>query len=230
MGTGAGTAEEDDAIPRAYFLATPGLNPMPGGGVVSFGLPVDARVQLAVYNVEGRKVSTLADGHLEAGRYSVTWAGEDGEGRKVSPGVYFIHLRANQWSGRPRSHLGGNPMPRNHQPQGAALGREGLIGLLLVLASSFLPVVSSDAASAGFIENRGQQNAVVRFYRPGALADYYFTAQGLVVDLKQWHRAPRGATDGIMEHLPRCLVALHRATRSLDARSTFASRAQTRTP
>jgi hypothetical protein len=100
MGTGAGTAEEDDAIPRAYFLATPGLNPMPGGGVVSFGLPVDARVQLAVYNVEGRKVASLADGHMEAGRYSVTWAGEDGEGRKVSPGVYFVHLRANEWSGR----------------------------------------------------------------------------------------------------------------------------------
>jgi hypothetical protein len=63
------------------------------------------------------------------------------------------------------------------------------------LASSLLVVSSARAISAGFIENRGQQNAAVRFYRPGAPADCYFTAQGVVVDLKQWRPGPRAGGD-----------------------------------
>lgn len=49
-------------------------------------------VSLAVYDVRGRKVKALANGHLPAGRHSLIWKGTDDTGRRVSAGVYYVRL------------------------------------------------------------------------------------------------------------------------------------------
>jgi ASPIC and UnbV/FG-GAP-like repeat/Subtilase family/FlgD Ig-like domain len=49
-------------------------------------------VDLAVYDISGRLVKTLAGGHMAADTYTRTWRGEDESGRPMPSGVYFARL------------------------------------------------------------------------------------------------------------------------------------------
>jgi len=48
-------------------------------------------VQIAVYDVAGRLVRTLASGVEAAGPHSVEWDGRDAQGTRMQRGVYFLH-------------------------------------------------------------------------------------------------------------------------------------------
>jgi hypothetical protein len=69
-------------------------NPSSGRAVLRFSLPADADADLAVYDVEGRQVRSLARGWRAAGAQSVEWDGRDESGTMVAPGVYFATLHA----------------------------------------------------------------------------------------------------------------------------------------
>ncbi len=68
-------------------------NPFNPRTKVSFDLPRDGRVQLAVYDLSGRLVRTLISAELPAGRNEVTWRGVDDAGRPVATGAYLLRLR-----------------------------------------------------------------------------------------------------------------------------------------
>lgn len=53
------------------------------------------RVQLEIFDVQGRLVSRLIDGHLPPGRHDVEWNGES-QGRFAPSGVYVCVLRQGQ--------------------------------------------------------------------------------------------------------------------------------------
>jgi flagellar hook assembly protein FlgD len=67
-------------------------SPFEGSTVIEFGLPKAAEVSLAIFDVSGRQVATLAEGVHEAGYHQVTWTGSRAGGDRVSPGVYFYRL------------------------------------------------------------------------------------------------------------------------------------------
>jgi hypothetical protein len=67
-------------------------NPFGPATVVSFSIASPGRVVLKVYDVAGRPVRTLMDGHREPDHYQVSWDGRDGSGNPVGPGVYFYRL------------------------------------------------------------------------------------------------------------------------------------------
>lgn len=52
---------------------------------------------LTVYDILGRELVTLVDGFKSAGRYSITWDGSNREGNRVSSGVYFYRLKADDF-------------------------------------------------------------------------------------------------------------------------------------
>jgi len=62
-------------------------NPFTQRAAFTVSLPRDAEVDLAVHDLAGRRVATLAHGRLGAGRRDFTW---DGAG--VRDGVYFVRL------------------------------------------------------------------------------------------------------------------------------------------
>jgi hypothetical protein len=80
---------------RAYVLqlraAAP--NPMTTGTAIRFSLPASAQASLEVFNVLGQKVTTLANGKLDAGYHTVNWDGTDRHGAKLASGVYIYQLR-----------------------------------------------------------------------------------------------------------------------------------------
>jgi flagellar hook assembly protein FlgD len=59
-------------------------------------LPEDARIQLSIYEVEGRLVRTLIDEKAPAGWGQVEWDGKDKHGDPVSSGVYLYRLETGK--------------------------------------------------------------------------------------------------------------------------------------
>ena len=76
-------------LPRTTALHSNYPNPFNSETVISFDLNVSGNVTLDIYNVLGQKVSTLADGRMEAGSHSLRW-----DASTFSSGVYFYKLTA----------------------------------------------------------------------------------------------------------------------------------------
>ena len=62
---------------------------------VRFDLPGPCRVALEVYGVDGRRVSTLAQGLLPGGSHAREWNGRNDQDLAQASGIYFVRLRAN---------------------------------------------------------------------------------------------------------------------------------------
>ncbi|HTM57301.1 MAG TPA: T9SS type A sorting domain-containing protein [Candidatus Udaeobacter sp.] len=80
--------------PQILALAAPRPNPARSRTLVSFDLPVAEPVRLAVYDMEGRRERTLAEGETGAGEYQVPFDLRDSEGRPIRSGLYFVRLEA----------------------------------------------------------------------------------------------------------------------------------------
>jgi hypothetical protein len=72
-------------------------NPFNPETTIRFQLAEARHVTLAVYDVLGRAVATLADEALEAGAYQVHWDGTDRQGRPVASGTYLYRLEAGDF-------------------------------------------------------------------------------------------------------------------------------------
>lgn len=62
----------------------------------TFSLPVPTDVSLAIYDLAGRRVKTLASGVHAAGTHALRWDGRNASGSHVSPGLYFIRCATPQ--------------------------------------------------------------------------------------------------------------------------------------
>ena len=70
-------------------------NPFNPQTIIAFDLPKTMHVELAVYDVLGRRVALLLNRELPPGLHSVEWGGTDDSGDKVASGVYFYRLTAD---------------------------------------------------------------------------------------------------------------------------------------
>jgi hypothetical protein len=84
-----------DELPVARLLGNY-PNPFNPRTVVSFSLPREQQVNLDVFTVDGRRVTTLVAGRQAAGTHEVTWDGSDHAGRAQPSGTYVYVLRADQ--------------------------------------------------------------------------------------------------------------------------------------
>jgi hypothetical protein len=97
MGGAAGAGRPEDDTPLRYELAASHPNPFRGSTTIGFAIPAAGRVGLNVYDVSGRRVAVLADGHYEPGRYAISWDGRSAAGHQVSSGIYFYRLEAGDF-------------------------------------------------------------------------------------------------------------------------------------
>jgi hypothetical protein len=67
-------------------------SPFQSSTSISFNLPAVSRVKLEILDIEGRRVATLVDASLPAGRHVAEWTGCDDHGRIAGAGVYFARL------------------------------------------------------------------------------------------------------------------------------------------
>jgi hypothetical protein len=85
------TAGVDDKpiIADGFVLRDAYPNPFNPSTKIEFTLPVDHRVNFAVYNIAGQRVKVLANEKFSAGTHFVKWNGTNSAGHKVSSGQYF---------------------------------------------------------------------------------------------------------------------------------------------
>ena len=86
-------APQIEGTPSTFALSTPLPNPFTRETSIRFDVPANGgRTTVAVYDLQGRKISTLSEGERPAGRHVLTWNGNDTAGVKAAAGIYFIRL------------------------------------------------------------------------------------------------------------------------------------------
>ena len=68
-------------------------NPFNPATTIAFSMPIADHVRLDVYDILGRRVSTLADDIIPAGRHELEFTGEQINGSPLASGVYFYRLQ-----------------------------------------------------------------------------------------------------------------------------------------
>lgn len=87
-----GTVDVEGVAPHELSLSAPAPNPLRGSTTLRLALPREARVSLAVYDQQGRRLRTLLAGAQPAGERAIAWDGRDDGGRGVPSGIYFVRL------------------------------------------------------------------------------------------------------------------------------------------
>ncbi len=85
------SAPSPDATPTELAVRSH-PNPLNGSTTISYALPAEGRVTVAIFDVQGRRVRTLFDGQKTSGSHGVTWDGKDASGDTVESGVYFCRV------------------------------------------------------------------------------------------------------------------------------------------
>jgi hypothetical protein len=91
------TGVDDDGtamLPERFEVAQNYPNPFNPTTTISYSLPVRTEVEIAIFNILGRKVTTISEGVQPAGDHSVIWSGKDDSGNAVATGVYFYRVSA----------------------------------------------------------------------------------------------------------------------------------------
>jgi flagellar hook assembly protein FlgD len=63
-----------------------------------YDLPEDAMVNITVFDMMGRQVSTLVSSHQNAGYKSVQWNATNNSGQPISAGLYIYTIQAGEFS------------------------------------------------------------------------------------------------------------------------------------
>jgi hypothetical protein len=100
-----GVMEDGIASPDApgdFALAQNAPNPFSTGTQIHFELPVRSHVDLAVFDLAGRQVASLAHEAWEPGSHVVSWSGRKDSGEAARGGVYFVRFVAQSVNGSQR--------------------------------------------------------------------------------------------------------------------------------
>jgi murein DD-endopeptidase MepM/ murein hydrolase activator NlpD len=73
-------------------LHAPRPNPFNPATEIAFTMSKPGNVRLRVYDLRGRVMATLVDGHIEAGRHAAVWDGRNDAGGPVASGAYLMQL------------------------------------------------------------------------------------------------------------------------------------------
>jgi len=84
---------QKNSIPAKFNLNQNYPNPFNPKTVISFSLPKESNVSLAVYDILGNKVENLINGRMEQGDHEISW-----NARNFSSGIYFYTLKTDEKS------------------------------------------------------------------------------------------------------------------------------------
>jgi hypothetical protein len=87
-------AVDEDIKPEHNSIAlTLYPNPFNARTTISYSLPRDSEIEIAIYDITGRKIETLVQGQQTAGEHLVVWDGKD-----LPSGLYFYRINAGEYS------------------------------------------------------------------------------------------------------------------------------------
>ncbi|MDP1677301.1 MAG: DUF3160 domain-containing protein [Bacteroidota bacterium] len=93
--TGIIKQPDDVKIPAQLVLGNNYPNPFNSSTIITFSIPrslSNDRIELIIYDVQGRQVKQLINQQMPEGNYAVRWDGTMENGKISASGVYFYHL------------------------------------------------------------------------------------------------------------------------------------------
>ena len=90
--TATSGVDGNDAVPAVSALHDNYPNPFNPMTTIAFDLATAGRVRISIYSVDGRRVRSLVDESLAAGRHSAVWDGKDQNGRASASGTYLFTM------------------------------------------------------------------------------------------------------------------------------------------
>jgi len=79
-------------LPAQFSVSRNYPNPFNSQTTIRYDLPIDASVEMTIYDIRGHKIRTLENGFKPAGYYQTVWNGKDNTGREVASGIYFFQI------------------------------------------------------------------------------------------------------------------------------------------
>lgn len=92
-----GPEAETVDLPTEFALNANYPNPFNPTTTISYDVPEAAHVRLEVYDMMGRRVATLVNGEMAAGRYEAIWNARSDAGAPVASGVYLYRMQAGSF-------------------------------------------------------------------------------------------------------------------------------------
>ncbi|MCB2212565.1 T9SS type A sorting domain-containing protein [bacterium] len=92
-GAEAVVTADDATVPSEFALDAAYPNPFNPSTTLAVNLPETAELTVAVYNVTGQQVATLAQDSFNAGSHTLTF-----DASHLSGGIYFVRASANGWN------------------------------------------------------------------------------------------------------------------------------------
>lgn len=93
-----GDMDTEYYVPSSFAIHQNYPNPFNPTTTIGFELPSSSHVSLVVYDVLGRRVTSLVDNTMRAGVHQVVWNGKSTSGSSLSSGIYFVQMRTDSFT------------------------------------------------------------------------------------------------------------------------------------
>jgi len=88
-----------EPLPSDFALNQNYPNPFNPETNIAFSIPQSEEINLIIYDILGNKVvEILKNEQFDAGKWTITWDGNDNRGNQVASGLYFYTIRAGRYT------------------------------------------------------------------------------------------------------------------------------------
>jgi len=91
------SVDNDPTLPETFALHQNYPNPFNPVTTIRFDLPLADHVRIDIYNILGKKVRTLVNDYVPAGRQQVLWDSKDDFGRQAASGMYLYRISGERY-------------------------------------------------------------------------------------------------------------------------------------
>lgn len=95
-GKAGSTATDGLDLPSRFDVAAAWPNPFSTETAVDVDVPTSGRLTVDVYDVRGRRIATVHDAVVAAGRHRIGWSGSTDDGASVAAGVFAFVVRTDR--------------------------------------------------------------------------------------------------------------------------------------
>jgi len=92
-----GVDNRNETFPQGFALEQNFPNPFNPSTTIRYELPEDGLVNITIYDITGRHISTLVSSHQNAGYKSIQWNATNNHGERVSAGIYLYKIQAGEF-------------------------------------------------------------------------------------------------------------------------------------
>jgi len=86
----------DKSLPSEFELKMNYPNPFNPSTTIPIELPDESFVEVAIYNILGKKIVILSEEIKSSGYHNILWNGTNQFGQPVSSGIYFVSVHFGQ--------------------------------------------------------------------------------------------------------------------------------------